>query len=174
MEEARAVFSDTNINITAVGKKYLGGLIGREDVRNNYFKDLVDDWISEINMLCSEPQAAYSAFIHGFQHKLTYHIRTIPSVSQLLVPLDDGITNKLIPALKDGHICNDLERVLLGLPIRMGGLGVPIFSNICDREYGNFASASKQLSSNILDQISHLQFLLGHTTIPKITSLRSD
>ena len=126
LEEARAVFSDTNINVTAVGKKYLGGFIGREDARNDYFKDLVDDWISEINTLskiaCSEPQSAYSAFIHGFQHKLTYHIRTIPSVSQLLVPLDDVITNKLIPALTDGHICTDSERVLLGLPIRMGGL----------------------------------------------------
>ena len=98
----------------------------------------MNDWISEINTLskiaCSEPQAAYSAFIHGFQHKLTYHIRTIPSVSQLLVPLDDIITNKLIPALTDGHICSDSERVLLGLPIRMGGLGVPIFSKIFDRE----------------------------------------
>ena len=40
----------------------------------------------------------------------------------------------------------------------MGGLGVPIFSKISDREYGNSVSASKQLSSNILDQISHLQF----------------
>ena len=42
MEEARAVFSDTNIKITAVGKNYLGGFIGRANARNDYLKDLVD------------------------------------------------------------------------------------------------------------------------------------
>ena len=41
--EARAVFSDTNIKIAAVGKNYLGGFNGREDARNDYFKDIVED-----------------------------------------------------------------------------------------------------------------------------------
>ena len=68
LEEAKKLFRGTDINITAVGNSYLGGFIGKESARNDYFKDLVDDSVSQIDTLskiaCSEPQAAYSAFIH--------------------------------------------------------------------------------------------------------------
>ena len=162
LEEAKELFRGTEIKISSVGKRYLGGFIGKESARNDYFKDLVDDFVSQIdtlsNIACSQPQAAYSAFIHGFQHKLTYHIRTIPSVSDLLLPLDEIISNKLIPALTDGYVCSDAERSLLSLPVKLGGLGIPIFSTISDREFNNSKIASKQLTRNILNQISHLEF----------------
>ena len=102
---------------------------------------------------CSEPQAAYSAFIHGFQHKLTYHIRTIPSVSDLLLQLDEIMDKKFIPTLTDSYVCSDAERSVLSL-IKLGGLGIPVFSKISDREFNNSVTASEQLSLNIANPVT--------------------
>ena len=75
------------------------------------------------NIAKSEPQAAYSAFTAGFQHKLTYFIRTIPDLAEILKPLDDYINDHFLPALTEGHILSDKDRRLLSLPVRLGGLG---------------------------------------------------
>ena len=99
------------------GRKYLGGFIGKKAAKDEYAKHLVKDWIQKIELLSSiariEPQAAYSAFVSGFQHQLTYHIRTIPDLEEQLKPLDDIIDTKFIPAITDGHICSPIERELL-------------------------------------------------------------
>ena len=78
--KAEEIFSDTNIKITTEGRKYLGGFIGNPQARSKYAKTLVEKWVPEIHTLSkiawTEPQAAYAAFISGYQHKLTYHLRT--------------------------------------------------------------------------------------------------
>ena len=80
---------------------------------------------------------------------MTYFIRTIPNLSAILKPLDDEIDSKFIPAITEGHQCSDEERKLLSLPVRLGGLGLPIFSELCEREYRNSVRATQQLSENI-------------------------
>ena len=56
--------------------------------KREYVDDLVKDWNSQLHMLStvaeSEPQAAYSAFVSGFKNKLSYFMRTIPDISNLL------------------------------------------------------------------------------------------
>ena len=61
----------------------------------------------------TEPQAAYSAFVSGFKHKLTYYIRTMPNIKHHLTQLDAFVDNVFIPAITDGHICTAEERLLL-------------------------------------------------------------
>ena len=81
--EAKNLFMDTGVKITTEGRKYLGGFVGTNEGRENYVNGLVEDWISQIEVLSEiakcEPQAAYSAFTAGFKHKLTYFIRTTKS-----------------------------------------------------------------------------------------------
>ena len=64
LEEAKELLRGTEIKITSVGKRYFGGFIEKESARNDYFKDLVDDFVSQIdtlsNIACSQPQAAFS------------------------------------------------------------------------------------------------------------------
>ena len=64
-------------------------------------------------------------------------------MSELLLPLDDIINNKLTPALTDSYVCSDAERSLLSLPIKLGGLGIPVYSSISDREFNHSVIASK-------------------------------
>jgi hypothetical protein len=155
-DEAQQVFADTNIKITTEGRKYLGGFIGSEDGQSKYVEGLVDTWCDQLTLLSkiarSEPQAAYAVFTSGFRHKLTYYIRTIPNIKQHLVKLDEVVDNKFIPAITEGHICSTDERLLLSLPVKKGGLAIPIFSNIADFEYANSRLVTDQLVTNIRNQ----------------------
>ena len=83
----------------------------------------------------TEPQAVYAAFTYAFKHKLSYIMRTIPNAKDALSSIDDAVRLNLLPALMGGHICTDEERLLFSLPPKLGGLGIPIFKLISDREY---------------------------------------
>ena len=155
-DEAVAVFAGTGINITKEGRKYLGGFVGTNESANEYVTELRDDWISQLEVLSeiakSEPQAAYSGFTAGFQHKMTYFIRTIPSLTDILKPLDECINNKFIPAITEGHVLSEADRKLLSLPVRFGGLGIPIYQDLCAKEYDNSRKATQSLTPRIVAQ----------------------
>ena len=154
--DAMQIFHDTEIKITTEGRKYLGGFIGKPEARYQYAQELVSKWIKEVQILSKiakcEPQTAYTAFVSGYRHKLTYHIRTFENLSEHLKPLDDVITSEFIPAITEGHICSEDERVLLSLPVKLGGLAIPIFSKTSDDEFENSKYACKQLTNNIKQQ----------------------
>ena len=66
-------------------------------------------------------------------------MRTIQDIDEHLKPLDDVISNNFLPALLDS-IVTDNEQSLFQLPVRLGGLGIPILSEIA-REH--FESSKK-------------------------------
>ena len=84
--------------------------------------------MEEINVLSdvalSQPHAALAAFTHGMIHKFTYLCRTTPDIDQLLSPLENLIRSRLLPAVCGQSPPNDLVRDLLGLPPRLGGIGI--------------------------------------------------
>ena len=152
------MFADTEIKITTDGRKYLGGFVGTREGAEEYVGELVSDWVSQLEVLSeiakSEPQAAYTAFTAGFQHKMTYFIRTIPDLAGVLKPLDDVIDKQLLPALTEGHVLSSDDRELLSLPVRYGGLGIPVYQEICSREYENSRKATQLLRPKIVAQDS--------------------
>ena len=76
----------------------------------------------QLDFAISQPQACYAAFTFGLRHRWTYFLRTLPDIAELLEPLERAINEVLIPAVTD-HTVTKVERDLLGLPVRMGGLG---------------------------------------------------
>ena len=80
-EKAKGLFGD-RVNITAEGKRHLGAALGSADYRDEYSNKLVEDWTKQLTVLCeiamTQPQAAYTAYVRGFNSKLTYFLRTIP------------------------------------------------------------------------------------------------
>ena len=56
-------------------------------------------------------------------------MRTILNISQQLEKTDELIL-KFIPAIASGIYVNQVERYLLLLPAKYGGLGIPIFSEL--------------------------------------------
>ena len=156
LEEAERIFLGTNVNITTDGRKYLGGFVGKKEGSETYVNELVAEWVKQLEVLAKiamvEPQAAYSGFTAGFKHKLTYFLRTIPDLCEILKPVDDVINNKLMPAITERQTISEESRRLLSLPVRLGGLGIPIFSESCVFEYQNSQRKTSQLKQKILDQ----------------------
>ena len=99
----------------------------------------------------SQPQAAYADFIHGEQHKFCYLMRTIQGMSQFMQPLDNLINEKFIPTLLDSSI-TQTECDLFSLPVRLGGLGIPIFTEKATSDYINSKMLTAPLTAIIVLQ----------------------
>ena len=158
---ARDTFQGTAINFTTEGMRHLGAALGSEDFKTRYVSDKVAKWCEEIHQLAeiakSQPQAAYAAFTHGERHRFSYFMRTIPGMKDLIQPLDDVIDKELIPAILGNDTFSPIDRELFSLPLRFGGLGLPVFSSIAEEEY----LISKQLTA----PLTTIMFMQG-TTIP--------
>ena len=66
--------------------------------------------------------------------------------------VDEIITTEFIPAITGGIHCSDIERKLLSFPPRLGGLGIPIFSETAEKEFKYSTMITKELTSNIINQ----------------------
>ena len=159
LEETKELFKDSPINITTEGKRHLGASIGTDQFKDEYMKEKVEKWCKEINILSdiakSQPHAAFSAFIHGEQHKFTYFLRTIADISSCLQPLDDVINNSFIPAIF-GREVTDNEREIISMPIREGGLGLRYIAANANQSYNSSTSITLPLVQQIITQSDDL------------------
>ena len=128
LQAATELFHGTGVNITVEGKRHLGAAVGRQSFVHQYVEEKVAQWVQELDDLAtiarSHSQAAY-ATSHGFIGKWSYLIRTIPNISDLLVPLEDAISKCFLSILTGKAALSDLERALFALPINAGGLSIP-------------------------------------------------
>ena len=77
-------------------------------------------------------------------HRWTFIQRTVPNIGHLLEPLETAIRESLIPAIVGRHV-SELEREIIALPVRFGGLGIPNPSIAAQTEY----NASKCVTENL-------------------------
>ena len=156
--EARNAFNDSNVYITIEWKRHLGSVIGSNEYREEYLKDLVNDWNNQLVLLSSiaesQPQTAYSAFVSDFKRKLSYFMRTIPGISQFLYPLEETGRNKFIPAITGGYICSNNEPRLLSVPTRYSRLAIPMFYELAKTEYESSRKITSELTALIINQSS--------------------
>ena len=131
LELAKDKFCGSSIKYTTDGKRHLGAVIGSAGYKKEYATEKVDQWCNEMRKLAeiaiSELQAAFAAYTHGEMHKFNYFLRTIPNMEDFLAPLDKVIDDEFLPALL-GETISDTDHELFKLPIRDGGLGIPILT----------------------------------------------
>ena len=62
LKDAKTIFTDTNINITADGRKHFGAVVGSDRYKVQYVEDPVDDWTAQLKLSSTiaetQPQAA--------------------------------------------------------------------------------------------------------------------
>ena len=76
IDEAKKMFANTGVRITAEGSRFLGTAIGSTNFKKDYLMKKVSTWLAELNILVaiaeSQPRAAYSAFTQGLKHKWSF------------------------------------------------------------------------------------------------------
>ena len=176
-EAAVEIFNGSGVNITTRGKKHLGAVIGQLHYKEKFVGDLLEKWTTQIKVLAEiatfEPQMAYTAFTTCIRHRYTYYMRSIPDISELLKPLENEIRLRLIPALLEGRMCNDDERQLLSLPIRLGGMGIINVCDVSDNEHANSKQATELLTAAIIAQQTALPLDLDERSKAVKAEIRS-
>ena len=147
------------INVTVEGQKHLGAVIGSRDFLENYVSDKVDNWVREVAQLAefaqTQPQASYDAYTFGLKHRWTYFLRTLPDIQDLLEPLEEAIAQILIPAIVERK-CSQLDRDVLALPVRLGGLGMANSCHEAAREHVSSIKVTSPLVEQIMNQSHQL------------------
>jgi hypothetical protein len=148
LDEATRYFQDTAIKVTAAGGNYLGSAIGSLDFVETYVRKKVMEWESELKVLTSiaksQPQAAYSALVHGIKNKWSYLFRTTQTISHLLQPIEDILRHHVLTAITGRQAINDEERKLFSLLTKLGSLGIDILPNLAD----SLNSTSRSVTSD--------------------------
>ena len=138
MNEAKQLFKNTDIQFSTAGKRHLGASIGSDGFREEYANEKVAQWSEELEKLTefaqSQPHAAFAAYIHGEHSRFSYFMRTIPGMDKYMKPLDDIITEKLLPTIFGSSI-TEVERELFSLPIRDGGMGISVLTEEAKNEF---------------------------------------
>ena len=126
-EAVRNFFGQTSINISTLGQKHLGAVLGSRSYLGEYVSEKMDDSVGQVVKLAefavTQRQACYAAYTFGLKHKWMYYlIRTLSDIDELLEPLERAISDVQIPSIT-GHTYTMSERELLTLPLRKGGNG---------------------------------------------------
>ena len=155
----KEAFKGTAINVAVQGQRHLGAAIGSQEYVEEYVNDKVANWISEITKLAefavTQPQASYAAYTFGLKHRWTYFLRTLPDIQDLLEPLESAISRVLIPAITDRQ-CGQLDRDILALPVRLGGLGIANPSSDANFDYTSSVKVTAPLVEQIVSQVHQL------------------
>ncbi len=127
LESAKKIFDGTGIKIETGGTRHLGGALGTREFQIDYAKEKIKQLTGDLKTLSkfaeTEPQAAYAAFTHGFHGKWTFLQRVIPDIADLFLPLEEELSANFIPKIT-GRILTNIEREIVALPARLGGLGL--------------------------------------------------
>ena len=97
----------------------------------------------------SQRQAVYAAFCFGEQNKFSYFLRSIPEMNDLMKSVDEIMQNVLLPEIIAETI-SEKERRLYSLPVRSGGLGIPLFREKTLHEPANSLTITSPLVALII------------------------
>ena len=73
-------------------------------------------------------------------------------MKDVLHPIEETIRQYFIPAITGCNLCSDDERVLLSLPVKLGGLGISILTDSSNQEYNNSRLVTEKSTNNIINQ----------------------
>lgn len=164
LSSAAEIFSSSGIQISTEGRRHLGGALGFGSFTEEFVKVKVKKWVADVERLSlvaqNQPHCAYAAFCHGLLGRWIYLSRIVPDIADLLQPIDSAIQQRFIPALTGRPEPGLLERQLLALPTRLGGLGLSIPSVVAPEQH----AASLRITAPLAALIAQQEYCLGDAT----------
>ena len=158
-EIAQQAFEGSGIKITLHGRQYLGSAIGTTSFQHEFVNEKVKQWVKYIEELSKvaelDPHTAYYGYVNGLCRRWTFLMRSTPQISHLLQPIEDVINNVFLPSII-GKSITELERKIIALPVRFGGMGIPNPTLVADTEYQSSLKITSTLQNAIKTQQSTL------------------
>ena len=149
------LFGQSGMQITLSGERHLGAVIGSLKFKREYVSNKIQGWVEDVKEVSKfakdEPQLAYTAYTKALGMRWCFLQRTVPNVSNFFEPLEGAIRHYLIPAII-GRKVSDLERRLISLPVRLGGLGIQNPMLTADTEFRNSTIVTENLTNLIINQ----------------------
>ena len=149
---------NTGVNITTEGRRHLGAALGCSAFVESFVSAQVDEWVKEVirlsNIATTQPHGAYAGIRHSLVGKWTFLARTIDGIAPLFQPLEEAIRQQFIPALLGREVPGDVERELLAMPTRLGGLGLVCPETLPDHEFQASTRVTAPLAALIAVQTS--------------------
>ena len=116
----------------------MGGFVGSNDAKIEYVSQKVRNWVKDIDELTEiakdDPQSALCALNVGMHSRWKFVQRVVKDTSELFAPLEDAIRNNFLPVIC-GRPISDVERRMLSLLYRFGGIGVQNPMETANTEY---------------------------------------
>ena len=121
-------FANTKVKIQA-GARYLGGQIGTEQSKDQFYTKKIEDITSKLAKLTdiarSRPHIAYTFFTKSLQHEVTFLQRICPGLEVKLLDFKSKLKN-FVQVLVGRGITEDLKWKEISLPVRYGGMGLNV------------------------------------------------
>ena len=99
----------------------------------------------------------YTAYTRGLKNKWSFLCRAIPDAATALAPVEQILTEKLIPTITK-RIVNNEEQTMFALPCRYGGLGL-----INPTEVSTQYQSSQQITQALQTNIKRQECAFGDT-----------
>ena len=120
-KEFQPLAESTQVQITSEGHPHLGTPLGTPDYVSQYVSDKVH---RSLNYSLQLPTLNHMLLLH--MDWLSFLSRTVPSISHHMKVLENIVQTELIPSLTGCPPLNEIDRKLMALPVRLGGLGIGI------------------------------------------------
>jgi hypothetical protein len=139
---------DTGCETITEGARHLGAAVGSPAFKSLFVENKVRVWVQQVKELsevaATEPHAAFAVFTHCLQGRWTFLARSMPNLSSLFQPLEEAIHRVFLSSLLKRDITR-LERDIISLPARFGGLGIFNPAIDCDRAHKDSLVLSEPL-----------------------------
>ena len=136
-QTAKEVFHGTGIAIRSDGVRYLGGYIGSNEFVAGRVSSQINTWLTLMNRLTvlakTQPQAAYHVVSTAVQAKWRFLQRVCEVPADAFGRLDNVIVRFCEGIFGRDELPESLRK-LLSLPVRLGGLGIPVPSEGAARQ----------------------------------------
>ena len=147
LQEAREVFGANGPKITT-NQRLLGGHLGSADGKRAYVQGKAESWADAVKKLAKLaeklPQAVFVALTKSLQCEWQYVQRVTKDCGADFKPVEEAIASSLLPSLLQEKV-SPVDRLLYGLPVKFGGLGVADPTTTADAAFRTSRAAAEHL-----------------------------
>ncbi|KAL7477070.1 hypothetical protein ACHAW6_002890 [Cyclotella cf. meneghiniana] len=155
-ERACQIFDNASLPVSySRGWRYVGGFVGSRATRDEWLSPMIQRWVTGIERLAAIatrfPHSAYAGLVSCLSAEWHYICRTIPDVGPSLVPVEQALRMKFLPAII--RFTNPIDgefRTLLGNRVKTGRLAIRDPTKMAASLYSTSVEATNMLARTLI------------------------